>query len=367
MGGTLHEVPPTPMVELRGVTKRFGSLAAVDNVSVAIHDGEYFSFLGPSGSGKTTILRLVAGLLEPDEGQLLIDGVDVGRTPPDERNLAVVFQSLALFPHLSVAQNIAFPLRMRRMARPEQVTRVREALELMQLPDIGDRRVTELSGGQRQRVALARALVYQPRLVLLDEPLSALDRRLREDMQLEISRLHREVGITILNVTHDQREAVLGSSRIAVMNDGKVVQCGTSRELFERPADSFVASFLGDPLLISGDVSGTGEGTRLTSGELTLRISGAVQSSTATVVLRPELLHVAPIEDGALGLDNEFEGSVIFSAFDGAGVFAQVKLADGRVVTVHTDTHSSDRIVVGARVVVGWNVEDVPVVQGADS
>ena len=261
MGGTSHEVPPTPMVELRGVTKRFGSLAAVDNVSVAIHDGEYFSFLGPSGSGKTTILRLVAGLLEPDEGQLLIDGVDVGRTPPDERNLAVVFQSLALFPHLSVAQNIAFPLRMRRMARPEQVTRVREALELMQLPDIGDRRVTELSGGQRQRVALARALVYQPRLVLLDEPLSALDRRLREDMQLEISRLHREVGITILNVTHDQREAVLGSyaHRRHERRQGGAVRHQPRAVRATRPTRSS-PSFLGDPLLISGDVSGTGEG-----------------------------------------------------------------------------------------------------------
>ena len=354
-----------PMVELLGITKRFGSVAAVDDVSVTIQEGEYFSFLGPSGSGKTTVLRLVAGLLDPDEGELLIGGSDMRRTPPDERNLAVVFQSLALFPHLSVAQNIAFPLRMRRMARREQATKVRAALELMQLPDIGDRRINELSGGQRQRVALARALVYEPALLLLDEPLSALDRRLREDMQLEISRLHREVGITILNVTHDQREAVLGSTRIAVMNGGKVMQCDTSRELFERPTSTFVAAFLGDPLLMSGSVTG-GVGDRcLRSEALTLRIPEHIASASATVVLRPELLQVVPADLGTQGWDNELRGVVTFAAFDGTGVFAQVQIEDERTVTVHTSSRSAERIVVGESVIVGWDAGDVPVLEGS--
>jgi putative spermidine/putrescine transport system ATP-binding protein len=358
--------PPVgrPMVELLGITKRFGPVAAVDDVSVTIQEGEYFSFLGPSGSGKTTVLRLVAGLLEPDEGELLIGGADMRRTPPDDRNLAVVFQSLALFPHLSVAQNIAFPLRMRRVARREQTTKVRAALELMQLPDIGDRRINELSGGQRQRVALARALVYEPALLLLDEPLSALDRRLREDMQLEISRLHREVGITILNVTHDQREAVLGSTRIAVMNDGKIMQCDSSRELFERPTSTFVAAFLGDPLLMSGSVSG-GPGDRcLRSEALTLRIPDHIASSSATVVLRPELLQVVPTDMGTQGWDNELRGVVTFAAFDGTGVFAQVQIEDERTVTVHTASRSAERIVVGESVIVGWDAGDVPVLEG---
>jgi putative spermidine/putrescine transport system ATP-binding protein len=358
--------PPTgrPMVELVGIIKRFGSVAAVDDVSVTIQEGEYFSFLGPSGSGKTTVLRLVAGLLEPDEGALLIGGSDMRRTPPDDRNLAVVFQSLALFPHLSVAQNIAFPLRMRRIARREQATKVRAALELMQLPDIGDRRINELSGGQRQRVALARALVYEPALLLLDEPLSALDRRLREDMQLEMSRLHREVGITILNVTHDQREAVLGSTRIAVMNDGKVMQCDTSRELFERPTSTFVAAFLGDPLLMSGPVTG-GAGDRcLRSEALTLRVPAHIASSSATVVLRPELLQVVPADLGPQGWDNELRGVVTFAAFDGTGVFAQVQIDDERSVTVHTASRAAERIVVGESVIVGWDAGDVPVLEG---
>lgn len=355
-----------PMVELLGITKRFGSVAAVDDVSVTIQEGEYFSFLGPSGSGKTTVLRLVAGLLEPDAGQLHIGGADMRRTPPDERNLAVVFQSLALFPHLSVAQNIAFPLRMRRMARRERAAKVRAALELMQLPDIGERRINELSGGQRQRVALARALVYQPRLLLLDEPLSALDRRLREDMQLEISRLHREVGITILNVTHDQREAVLGSTRIAVMNGGKVMQCGSSRELFERPTSTFVAAFLGDPLLMAGSVTGAGEDRWLRSEGLSLRIPGHIAAPTATVVLRPELLQVVPADIGTPGWDNELRGTVTFAAFDGTGVFAQVKIEDERMVTVHTASRSAERIIVGESVIVGWDAADVPVLEGTD-
>ena len=355
--------PGRPMVELQEITKHFGSMTAVNHVSVAIEEGEYFSFLGPSGSGKTTVLRLVAGLLEPDEGKILIGGSDMADKAPDERDLAVVFQSLALFPHLSVAQNIAFPLRMRRVGRKQQAERVRAALELVQLPAIGDRGIDELSGGQRQRVALARALVYDPKLLLLDEPLSALDRRLREDMQLEMSRLHREVGITILNVTHDQREAVLGSTRIAVMNDGKVMQCDSSRELFERPKSAFVAAFLGDPLLISGTVIGAPGSRQLQSERLALRIPDHISSASATAVLRPELLQVVPADAAKVSWDNQLHGVVTFAAFDGTGVFAQVEIEDDRMVTVHTAGRLADRIVVGEQVVVGWDAADVPVME----
>ena len=217
------------MVELKSVSKAFGDVAALLDVSLEVREGEFFTLLGPSGSGKTTVLRVIAGLVEADTGRVLLGGADVTNSPAYERDLAVVFQSLALFPHMTVAENIAFPLRMRRTRRAETVRAVHEALELVQLPAIGARKITELSGGQRQRVALARSLVYQPRLLLLDEPLSALDRRLREDMQLELARLHRELGVTIINVTHDQREAMLVSDRIARHERGR------GRAAWQRP------------------------------------------------------------------------------------------------------------------------------------
>jgi putative spermidine/putrescine transport system ATP-binding protein len=349
------------MVAIVRASKRFGDIHALRDVSLEVLEGEFFTLLGPSGSGKTTVLRVIAGLVTLDEGDVLIDGTRMGTTPSFDRDLGVVFQSLALFPHMTVAENIAFPLKMRRRSRPEVATSVRQALELMQLPDIGERRVQELSGGQRQRVALARALVYRPRLLLLDEPLSALDRRLREDMQLELTRLHREVGVTIVNVTHDQHEALFVSDRVAVMNHGQVIQVGHGRDLYDAPATTFVAAFLGDPHLLDGRVKRVGGRTRFEAGDLTLNVAD-VPEGVARLVLRPERLCLLPADAPVGGWDNALRGSVVFAAFDGTGVFVQVRLEAGFTVSVHTTMRDDLDVEVGEDVVVAWNADDAALV-----
>ena len=234
-----------PVVDLRDVSRHYGPVRALDDVSLAVEDGELLSLLGPSGCGKTTTLNVVAGFVTPDRGAVLIDGNDVTARPPHQRGLGVVFQSYALFPHMSVAENVAFGLRERRLPRAEVTTRVRDALALVRLPDVGDRRPSEISGGQQQRVALARALVIRPRVLLLDEPLAALDRKLREEMRAELRDIQRRVGITTIFVTHDQHEALGLSDRIAVMNAGRIEQLGGPRDVYERPATRFVADFIG--------------------------------------------------------------------------------------------------------------------------
>ena len=348
------------MVELRGVSKMFGDVAALDDVSLSVRDGEFFTLLGPSGSGKTTVLRIVAGLIEPDGGEVLIAGASMRGVPTFERELAVVFQSLALFPHMSVAENIAFSLRMRRRSRVDIAAAVREVLELVQLPDIGNRKITELSGGQRQRVALARSLVYKPRLLLLDEPLSALDRRLREDMQLELTRLHRELGVTIINVTHDQHEALFVSDRVALMDAGKVVQVGHGREIYDQPATEFVAAFLGDPVLLVGEVTSVDGRKLFATGPLRLQVDAEAPDGPATLLLRPERLRLLP--DGAPSLfDNSLAGEVVFAAFDGTGIFVQVEL-ESFTVSVHTTMRDTLEVAIGDRVQVAWNAGEAAVI-----
>src|SRR6478735_7824077 len=271
-GDRTPPVSSTAAICVEHIDKRYGDSVVLDDVSLEIGDGEFFTLLGPSGSGKSTLLRIIAGLLDADNGDVVIGGRNMTGRPAHTRELGVVFQSLALFPHLSVGDNVAFPLRMRRVGRQEIAQRVSKALSLVQLPDLQHRSVSELSGGQSQRVALARALVYEPRILLLDEPLSALDRRLRETMQLELTRIHRELGVTIVNVTHDQREALMVSDRIAVMESGRVVQCGPGPELYAHPASPFVAGFLGDPLLLEGNIIGTNGGRTLTSSGVALAV-----------------------------------------------------------------------------------------------
>jgi len=241
-----------PVVKLSGVIKTYGQMNAIDDVDLEIRPRELFTLLGPSGSGKSTVLRAIAGLIGVEQGQILIEGEDVRDVPTYRRNIGMVFQSLALFPHMSVFDNIAFPLRMRRIGRGEIAKRVAESLDVVRLPNIGKRKVHELSGGQQQRVALARALVYNPSLLLLDEPFGALDKRLREEMQLEIVRLHQEIDVTIINVTHDQVEAMILSDRIGVMNEGRIVQVDTGEDLYRRPKTRFVADFLGRANCIDG-------------------------------------------------------------------------------------------------------------------
>jgi spermidine/putrescine transport system ATP-binding protein len=280
-------------VALERLTKRFDDVVAVDDVSLAVESGEFFSLLGPSGCGKTTSLRMIAGFERPDEGRIFIGDGDVTQRPPHKRPVNTVFQSYALFPHLTVEENVAFGLRFSKTAKDEGRRRVGEVLELVSLSGFERRRPHQLSGGQQQRVALARALVLSPSVLLLDEPLGALDAKLRRGLQVELKSLQRDVGITFLYVTHDQEEALTMSDRLAVMHGGRIRQLGTPREVYEEPATAFVADFLGVSNLMSGTADGTGvvtvDGVRLEAGAGDTRASGEVR-----VTIRPERVELEP-------------------------------------------------------------------------
>jgi putative spermidine/putrescine transport system ATP-binding protein len=241
-----------PQISLRGLRKTFGGVVAVDSVDLEVADGEFFAMLGPSGSGKTTVLRMIAGFEQPTAGSVYLDGVDATGVPPFRRDVNTVFQDYALFPHMSVAQNIEYGLRVQRIDRAERVRRVGEALDMVRLGDLGARRPSQLSGGQRQRVALARALVNRPKVLLLDEPLGALDLKLREQMQLELKAIQREVGITFIFVTHDQDEALTLCDRLAVFNNGRIEQIGNAEDVYEQPNTAFVAGFVGSSNIFGG-------------------------------------------------------------------------------------------------------------------
>src|SRR5271163_4310221 len=250
-------------LELRGLTKRYGSESVVNAIAVSIAPGEFFSLLGPSGSGKTTTLMMVAGFVHPDGGAILLDGTDIASVPPQKRGFGMVFQNYAIFPHLNVFENIAFPLRARRWAKDAIGERVTWALELVRLGRFADRDARQLSGGQQQRVALARAIVFHPCVVLMDEPLGALDKNLRFEMQVEIKEIQQRLGMTVLYVTHDQEEAMSMSDRIAIMNHGRIYQIGPPGEVYEHPANPFVGRFLGEANLIAGTVTAAGGLSRL--------------------------------------------------------------------------------------------------------
>src|SRR5262245_23580377 len=245
----------TAAVRLEGVVKRFGDVVAVDGVELEVREGEFFSMLGPSGSGKTTCLRMIAGFEEPTEGTISLGGQDVSRLAPYDRDVNTVFQDYALFPHMTVAENVAYGLMVRKVAKQERRDRVADALGMVALADYGDRKPAELSGGQRQRVALARSLVMRPRVLLLDEPLGALDLKLRHQMQIELKHIQQEVGITFIYVTHDQEEALTMSDRLAVFNHGQIEQVGAPAEVYERPSTGFVAGFVGVSNVLRGDVA----------------------------------------------------------------------------------------------------------------
>jgi putative spermidine/putrescine transport system ATP-binding protein len=283
----------TPDIRLAGVRKLFGDVAAVDGVDLEIRRGEFFTLLGPSGSGKTTCLRMIAGFERPDEGRIELAGDDVSRLPPAERDVNTVFQDYALFPHMSVGENVAYGLKVKKVAKGERAQRVEDALAMVRLDGYADRRPSQLSGGQRQRVALARALVNRPRVLLLDEPLGALDLKLRQQLQVELKRIQSEVGITFVYVTHDQDEALTMSDRIAVMDDGRVLQIGTPRDVYEEPESRFVAGFVGVSNLLELPVEGSD------GDSVTLRLGpddaisaehggGAAKGATAIVTIRPE-------------------------------------------------------------------------------
>lgn len=300
-------MPDTPpdhgkSVSIRNLSKRFGSVVAVDDVSLEIGAGEFVALLGPSGSGKTTLLQGIAGFEEPTSGSILIGGQDFTRVPVNRRNVGMVFQKYTLFPHLTLRDNVAFPLKMRKIATADRRKAADDALARVHLAGYGDRMPTQVSGGQQQRVALARAIVYQPNVLLMDEPLGALDRNLREQMQIEIKALQRELGITVIFVTHDQEEALTMADRVAVMAEGRLQQVATPEQLYEQPENLFVAGFVGDNNLLDTELVSTSDGYSLTTGRVQIDLpSQAIPSlrlqerepGRATLAIRPERIALA--------------------------------------------------------------------------
>jgi putative spermidine/putrescine transport system ATP-binding protein len=316
-------------ITIRQVTKTYGCITALDHVDLDIRNGEFLTLLGPSGSGKTTLLMVLAGFTRPDHGSLLFGDREVIRLAPHKRDVGMVFQNYALFPHMSVAENIAFPLKLRNVARSDITRRVDAALDIVQLGGYGDRRVDQLSGGQRQRVALARAIVFEPRILLMDEPLSALDKQLRELMQIELRRLHDQLGMTTVYVTHDQREALTMSDRIAVIHRGRVMQLDTPRRIYEQPASKFVAEFIGESTFLPVEIA---DGVCRLAGIRLQLPSAPIADGRCLLMIRPERLTI--LRDGQLAHGNVLEGYASDVIYQGDTFLMQVVLAEDRRIGV---------------------------------
>jgi spermidine/putrescine transport system ATP-binding protein len=368
MEGRLSDQSGPASVELRGVTKRFGDFVAVDGVDLELAQGEFFTLLGPSGCGKTTTLRVIAGFEQPSEGEVRIDGEDVAGLPPHRRPTNTVFQSYALFPHLSVEDNVAFGLKRKKVPRAEIRERVGAELERVGLAAAAKRRPAQLSGGMQQRVALARALVNLPKVLLLDEPLGALDLKLRKGLQVELKRIQREVGITFVYVTHDQEEALTMSDRIAVMNQGRVEQVAGPEDVYERPATSFVAGFIGVSNLMPATVAAPGL-VRLASGPEVRADTGSLAGGEGcAAVVRPEKLRIELIEQASAAVDGlpRVDGIVESSLYLGTATQIVVDLGDEVRMTVlvpNADEAERQRLPGGgARVALSWEPEHMHVV-----
>ena len=358
-------------VRLENVSKRYGNVVAVDDLSLVIESGEFFSLLGSSGCGKTTTLSMVGGFQEPTEGHIFLGGTDVSRLPPYKRDVNTVFQSYALFPHLSVAENVAFGLKRKKVPKSEIESRVAEILRLVDLKGFEDRKPALLSGGQQQRVALARALVNRPKLLLLDEPLGALDLKLRKQMQIELKRIQSEVGITFLYVTHDQEEAIVMSDRLAVMSAGKIEQVGPPDEVYDRPATEFVAGFLGASNMMWGQVTGqAGDMLEVSlDGGAHLKVPARAaegHGSRLRLGVRPEKIAVLPASEPVGEGWNTLEGSVSLTVYTGIGHQYTVRDAQGRDFAAYVQNTEAVRGPArGEAVRIAWRPEHTFVVTPA--
>ena len=339
----------TPLLQIRNISKAFGTVRAVDDVSLDIAENEFYALLGASGSGKTTLLRMLAGFEAPSKGQILLDGRDISGTPPNKRPVNLMFQSYALFPHMTVRANIAYGLEMERLPRAQITTRVDDILSVIELTPYADRKPDQLSGGQKQRVALARALVKRPRVLLLDEPLGALDKKLRGAMQLELKRLQHEVGITFIVVTHDQEEALVMADRIAILRDGKLLQSGPPRDVYEHPVNRFAADFIGVMNFFPGlaDAGGlTATGTRITAASQT--------TGPAVAAVRPERIRLGPGE-------NTLTGTVTALAYHGLDLQLHVQTAAAPkpvIIRLTADMAEAHNLTQGDPVTLGWSAKD---------
>jgi putative spermidine/putrescine transport system ATP-binding protein len=326
-----------PAVRLSGLRKQYGSLAAVDGVDLEVEQGEFFTMLGPSGSGKTTLLRMIAGFERPDAGSIELGGVEVSRTPPYGRNVNTVFQDYALFPHMNILENVEYGLRVRRVAKAERRRRAQAALEMVRLPGLGERKPVQLSGGQRQRVALARAIVNEPEVLLLDEPLGALDLKLRQEMQLELKRIQREVGITFIFVTHDQEEALTMSDRLVVVNQGRIEQLGTPVDVYERPTTAFVAGFIG--------------------------VSNLLERNGRRFTIRPEKIRLLEPGEGVPAGSHSEAGRIADVIYLGVVTRYLVELAAGGTLTVvrqNLETAAAEALEAKGRdVTVAWRSDQI--------
>jgi spermidine/putrescine ABC transporter ATP-binding subunit len=336
------------------VSKRFGGNLVVRSATFEARKGEFLSLLGPSGCGKTTLLRMIAGLAEPDGGDIFIRGRAMRNVPPNKRDVAIVFQNYALFPYMTVSENVAFGLQMRRVPRAETTERVARALDAVRLPSLGHRFPRELSGGQQQRVALARALVCQPAVLLLDEPLAALDKNLRADMQIELKQLQRDFGVTTIFVTHDQEEALALSDRILVMNQGEIEQIGTPADIYINPASRFVLNFVGKANIFEGRLVETGQGKRFQAEDIDLPVDTTVASGEAVFALRPEHIDLSDSQPASGG--EAFQGVVTHFVYLGSHDTYRVRLPSGRNVTVSEGRRgkSGPRFTVGSQVWASW-------------
>ena len=348
-------------ISISGVTKTYGKVFALDHVDLDIRSGEFLTLLGPSGSGKTTLLMALAGFTRPDSGSIRFGDEEIILKPPHLRNVGMVFQSYALFPHMDVAANVGFPLKLRKTPKAEIEERVKQALETVQLGGYGERRISQLSGGQRQRVALARAIVFSPRILLMDEPLSALDKKLREHMQIELRHLHEKLGMTTVYVTHDQREALTMSDRIAVINHGKLMQLDTPRQIYDQPANRFVADFLGESTFLNLQVKGkslTYEGKPVKVRDVP---AGA---GKPMLVLRPERLVVT---NKAASKDmNMFAATVRDLVYQGDTSLMYATLSDGQEVAVRAGTRTGaaiENVSEGDTIMLGLHRNDTVVIR----